>query len=411
MAGRSLSRPERRRTRSPWRRRAGPEAAPARRLPDTGQLRKYTETFGEDADYTINWPSYTDNGDGTVTDHVTGLVWQKADGGEMTWENALAYANRLSLAGHADWRLPTSGELFSIVNHNRVNPALPTDYFPPTGAEYWWSSTVRADNRSRVWVVNAGGGIGAHPKNESRSAGGELAIHVRCVRDPTSSRAAALSEHLSNNGDGSVTDNATGLVWQQTGAGSTMTWEEALAYAETLSLGGHDDWRLPSIQELRSLSDDRFLRPSVDRRYFPGMQSSPYWSSTSQVNRPTRAWNVDFDSGLVSYEEKSSRQFVRCVRGGALEPHPTGWNGQPASTASSSPGQPGPGGRPPQNPIMRVLDANGDGSISADEIAEAPTALRSLDANGDGRISREELRPPGDRPAGNRRPDGPPRQR
>ena len=61
------------------------------KLPDTGQTEHYTATYGEDADYLINPPSFTDNGNGTITDNITGLMWQKTDGGEMTYENAAVY--------------------------------------------------------------------------------------------------------------------------------------------------------------------------------------------------------------------------------------------------------------------------------------------------------------------------------
>ena len=76
------------------------------RLPDTGETTSYTSTFGEDNDYTINAPFFIDNGDGTVTDTITGLMWQKSDGGEMTIENARTYCSTLTLAGYSDWRLP-----------------------------------------------------------------------------------------------------------------------------------------------------------------------------------------------------------------------------------------------------------------------------------------------------------------
>ena len=67
-------------------------------LPETGQTTSYTSTQGEDADYIINPLSYTDNGDGTITDNNTGLMWQKVDGGEMTFENASTYCENLTLA-------------------------------------------------------------------------------------------------------------------------------------------------------------------------------------------------------------------------------------------------------------------------------------------------------------------------
>ena len=65
------------------------------RLPDTGVNKSYTDTFGEDADFTINQPYFINNGNGTVTDSVTGLIWQQTDGGEMTIENAIIYCNNL----------------------------------------------------------------------------------------------------------------------------------------------------------------------------------------------------------------------------------------------------------------------------------------------------------------------------
>ena len=73
-----------------------------RKLPDTGQTGHFGSAFGEDSDYTINAPSYTNNGDGTITDRVTGLQWQQTDGGEMTWDNARNACDALVLAGKDD---------------------------------------------------------------------------------------------------------------------------------------------------------------------------------------------------------------------------------------------------------------------------------------------------------------------
>jgi len=285
-------------------------------LPDTGQTGDHTATFGEDSDFTFNPPSYTDNGNGMVTDNVTGLMWQQADGGEMTWDDAVVYAESLTLGGHSDWRLPFSHELFSIVDHGRGNPALNTDYFSESNAQYWWSGDERADDPSRVWVTNAGGGIGAHPKSETISAGGTKRIHVRCVRDESGSAPGVLTPAFTDNGDATVTDDNTALQWQQEGAASPMAWEQALAYAEGLSLGGHDDWRLPNIKELRSISDDALFGPSVDATYFTDARAEIYWSSTTELNNTTQAWAMDAAYGLVSYEAKSNELYVRCVRGG-----------------------------------------------------------------------------------------------
>jgi len=289
------------------------------RLPDTGQTTSSTSSYGEDSDYTINPPSFTDNGDGTVTDNVTGLMWQKTDVGEMTWESAAAYAAGLGLGGHSDWRLPTNHELFSILNHSG-NPALDAIYFTLSSAEYWWTSETLAGDPSRVWVANAGGGTGPHPKSETISAGGSKRFHARCVRGGSSS--ARPKPSFRDNGDGTVTDLDTGLIWQQAEATAAMNWEAALRYAENLSLAGYSDWRLPNVKELQSLNDETITNPSIDKKYFPGASDSKCWSSTTLAKQSPRAWYMDFQYGIATYDDKTSSLLVRCVRAGAANTVP-----------------------------------------------------------------------------------------
>jgi hypothetical protein len=282
------------------------------RLPDTGQTTSYTSTQGEDADYTINPPSYTDNGNGTITDNITGLIWQKTDGGEMTFENASVYIKIVNLGGYSDWRLPTSFELFSINNYDRLNPALNTNYFTITAAEYWWTSETRADDKLLVWVVNAGGGVGAHPKTETISAGGTKRFHVRSVRNPKS--IDILTDRYQDNSDGTISDNLTGLMWQKTQSTNTMTWEDALIYASNLTLAAKSGWRLPNIKELQSLNDTKLNKPSFDKSIFTGMSTGNYWSSTSLVQVPAKAWDINIDYGIISYSDKTLKENVLCVR-------------------------------------------------------------------------------------------------
>lgn len=279
------------------------------KLPDTGQTQDTTKTFGEDADYAINPQAFTVNGDGTVTDQVTGLVWQQRDGGEMIWANAATYCQKLNLGGKTDWRVPSTYELYSIINHDR-NPALDPAIFTLTDAEYWWTANEQAGDSTRAWVVNAGGGIGAHPKNETISAGGAKRYHVRCVRNlPTS-----VPINLIDTGNSTVTDQNTRLMWQQGEATSAMTWEAALTYCEKLGLGNHEDWRLPNIKELQSISNEMRVRPAIDTTYFPQAQSARYWSSTTLFGKTNSAWFLDFAGGLSSYNEKTGALSVRCVR-------------------------------------------------------------------------------------------------
>lgn len=283
-------------------------------LPDTGQTISYTNTPGEDSDFSINPPTYTDNGNGTITDNVTGLMWQKTDGGEMVFENTSSYCTSLNLGGFTDWRLPTCIELFGINSHDKVNPALNTAFFTKTAAEYWWTGVLRTDDKTSVWVVNAGGGIGAHPKTETMSAGGTKRFHVRAVRNTMAP--VTLTDRFTDNSNGTVTDKLTGLVWQKTQSVLLMTWEEALIYASGLTLAGNSEWRLPNIKELQSLNDEKLSKPSFNRTYFPNVISGNYWSSTTLMNATTKAWDLNVDYGIVSYNEKILKENVLCVTGG-----------------------------------------------------------------------------------------------
>lgn len=278
-------------------------------LPDTGQVTDYTATFGEDVDYVINPPVYTLNGDGTVTDQVTGFMWQQTDGGEITFPNAITYCQNLDLAGYTDWTLPQNVQLFGILNHDRL-PALNATVFPTTTAEYWWSANAQVDDATKIWVVNSSGGTGPHPMNETLSAGGSKRYHTRCVRNAP----VSVTSNLTANGDGTVTDHNTGLLWQQGEVTPTLTWKGALNYCEGLTLGDQADWRMPNIKELQSLADITRLNPALDTTYFPSAQPTRYWSSTTQFGHVVAAWFADFIDGRTSYNDKTGSLVVRCVR-------------------------------------------------------------------------------------------------
>lgn len=289
-----------------------------KKLPDTGQTRKYSLNMGEDADYTINPPSLTVNPNGTVTDNVTGLMWQQADGGEMTFEQAAPYCSALRLGGFSDWRLPTCLELFSILNHSLVNPALDPAVFTRSAAEYWWTCETRIDDATKVWAANAGGGIGAHPKTETRSAGGTKSFNVRAVRTVTPPQ--TVQSRFVRTTFGTVSDVATGLMWLGNPLSDSLTWEQALAAARNLTTGGFSDWRLPNVKELQSLNDETALRPSVNTQIFSGFTTARYWASTTLPNQTSRAWFLDTEYGIVSYDDKTKRLRIVAVRGGLTTP-------------------------------------------------------------------------------------------
>lgn len=74
--------------------------------------------FGQDAQHPGPRPAYQDNGDGTITDINTGLTWVQARGAKVTWNEAMAGAAACRVGGHADWRMPTIKELYSLINFN-----------------------------------------------------------------------------------------------------------------------------------------------------------------------------------------------------------------------------------------------------------------------------------------------------
>ena len=128
--------------------------------------------------------------------------------------------------------------------------------------------------------------------------------------------APAFAAGFVDNGDSSVTDTETGLMWQQTTAADEMTWEEAISYCESLTLAGYSDWRLPNRVELQSLLDYTRYDPAIDTMAFPDTKSAYYWSSTTFVYETTRAWRVRFYDGVVFMYNKPKTHYVRAVRGG-----------------------------------------------------------------------------------------------
>jgi hypothetical protein len=95
---------------------------------------------------------FIDNGNGTVTDTGTGLMWQQGISGVYIWQEALSYCENLSLAGYDDWRLPNIHELQSLVDYNSYNPAINTLYFPIASSSFYLSSTTLT-NYSTPWVA------------------------------------------------------------------------------------------------------------------------------------------------------------------------------------------------------------------------------------------------------------------
>ena len=273
--------------------------------------------WGQDACYKKNESKYRDNNDGTITDLVTGLVWEKDMGAKMTFEEAQKKANELRKGGYDDWRVPTIKELYSLIQftgqamgEKSVRPFIDAKYFDqPTGNRsagereidaQTWSSTiyngsVMGGQKAAFGVNFVDGRIKGYPLTKR---GEPNKMFFRLVRGNSDYG----KNNLVDNGDGTVTDFATGLMWQKEDNGKLYDWQEALKYAEALTLGGYDDWHLPDAKELHSIVDyDR--SPSTTNsaaisplfsisqiKYEKNVVDYPFfWSSTTHLDGPTPA--------------------------------------------------------------------------------------------------------------------------
>lgn len=140
------------------------------KISDSGQDQSYTSTFGEDHDYTISSPSFTDNGNGSITDNITGLVWTKCsmgedgvmdnsalcDGthGEYKWQQSIDACENLVHGGRSNWRLPTFPELFTLVDFGNPGKGVVAidDIFKGTGFTDCYN---QSPGWSTIWTVLA----------------------------------------------------------------------------------------------------------------------------------------------------------------------------------------------------------------------------------------------------------------
>jgi len=287
--------------------------------------------YGQDAQYSNFQASYTTSSDGlTVKDNVTGLTWQQSyDDGTYYWaktQTLVGDLNKQNYGGYNDWRLPTIKELYSLWNGSIGWPYIDTNYFSINYSSeeelshaIFWSSdkyTGVMGNTSEntpgaelAFGVNFGTGhikaynISAGPKHLVRFVRGNLTYAVNLFQD---------------NGDGTISDLATGLMWQKTDNGSGIDWEHALAYVQMQNKTnylGHNDWRLPNTKELQSLvdytrspgaTDPANVGPAINPLFSctaitndGGKADYPYyWTGTSAISKPngvdSNAWYVAF---------------------------------------------------------------------------------------------------------------------
>lgn len=259
-----------------------------------------------DADNTYTWydsnPETNCGVPGTLGDGITSFDTEQ-------FINAL---NSHNYGGFNDWRMPTIKELASLVNRDVWDPIIDAGRFPGTQSDVYWSSTTETYDTGNVWYVFFFDG-----RHDSTGSSKASSLYVRAVRDGQSGLFddSIISGRMVDNGDDTVTDTAVGLMWQQTTAPGKYSWQNALSYAEGSEIAGYHDWRLPNINELKTLVDFTRDDPAIDPIAFLGT-ASWYWSSTTLAINTHSAWMVFLSHGNATYTGKIDSNSVRAVRGG-----------------------------------------------------------------------------------------------
>jgi len=339
--------------------------------------------YGQDAHFQGNQPSYTDNGDGTITDNVTGLVWQKSYK-VMSFSEAVEAVKTFNAGGHSDWRIPSIKEAYSLIifsgkdvsskemnNSPYASPFIDKNYFDfeygsngsrPIDVQALTTTVYKGKTMGRdatVFGVNfADGRIKGYPIIDPRERS-EKKFTVRFVRGNLDYG----KNNFADNGDGTINDLATGLMWQKTDSKTSMNWEEALAWAQEKNAEnylGHSDWRLPNVKELQSIVDyTRSPQETKSAAIDPIFEISKikveenlgnypfFWSSTTHENirGADAACYVSFGEALGFFgPPHSSQKRLMDVHGaGAQRSDPK------AGSASRF-----PQGRGPQGDVIRI---------------------------------------------------------
>ncbi|MEI8386252.1 MAG: DUF1566 domain-containing protein [Verrucomicrobiota bacterium] len=342
---------------------------------------------GQDAQQKHSRSSYKPGADGlTVRDNITGLTWQRSPdtngdaklnrGDKLTLAQALALPGKLNAAkfgGFDDWRLPAIKELYSLFDARGADPSGPSDAdtssltpfidtkffqfaYGDTGKgertidSQYASSTKYVGKGARgfdkLFGVNfADGRIKGY---DLMMPGGreEKTFFVQCVRG----NPGYGKNDFCDNGDGTVTDRATGLMWSKADSGAGMNWRDALAWVQKMNAEkflGRDDWRLPDVKELQSIVD--YTRSPDTTR---SAAIDPVFRCTTTTNEDGKAdfpfyWSATTHAGLHGAGAAMYVAFGRAA----------GWMSPRAFAGGPPPERPVGPGLPPGPPPQQGNDA------------------------------------------------------
>ncbi len=328
--------------------------------------------WGQDANYEGFQARYYDHGDGTITDNITGLMWQADPNGydKAPWMEAMNNASNgnITTGGHSDWRVPTIKELYSLIDFrgedcqwweesggtdtSELTPFIDTNYF---GFKYgdtskgehvvqaqYWSSTqyvsTTMNNVHTVFGVNFADGT-LKGYGTTLKGGTPNYSYVQYVRGGDNYGV----NDLEDNGDGTITDWSTGLMWKQYDSGSGMNWSDALDHAESMTFAGYYDWRLPDAKELHSI-----VNYSV----------SPTTNGTPTIDPLFNCTKIK--------DEANNDTFPYYWTGTTLHNWTTGTNGSFAIYAAFGQAYGWMEKMPPGSGVYNLIDVHGAGALRAD---------------------------------------------
>jgi len=298
------------------------------------------ENTGQDAEFQTGlvWPQPRFNLSGElVEDLLTGLWWtQKSNFAEfpLNWQESLDFVanmNRETCLGFNDWRLPSRGELRSLLSFQHSRPALPESHpFKDVFHGWYWTSTSAAISPSHAWYVHMAGarmfyggkdqsylvwpvrGTGRNvlPVTGQKKCYDEKGNEIECAgsgQDGEYRSGCPWPQPRFNIHGDVIVDELTGLHWAQRASltDKPVTWCKGLSLvAELKSSHPHQHWRMPTINELESLVDCSRARPALAAEKLFDNIKDVYWSSTTSMYEPDWAWALYMDKGAVGVGQK-----------------------------------------------------------------------------------------------------------
>ena len=357
--------------------------------------------YGQDAQFEGNQPDYTDNGDGTITDNVTSLMWTKTcdtdgDGDidyddKMSYDEAIASASSVNVGGYSDWRLPSIKEQYSLILFSGIDPSgyegptsglvpfIDTDYFDfaygdenageriidaQMATTNIYVGTTMGGDETMFGVNFADGRIKGYGTGPMPGQTEDKKFYVYYVRGNTD---YGIND-LEDNADGTISDNATDLMWTQDDSGEGLNWEETLAWVQqknTENYLGYSDWRLPNVKELQSIVDytrapSTTNSASVDPLFNctqiideGGNDNYPfYWSGTTHAN-----WTEDtgYFGAYVAFGEALGWMEEPPMSGNFTLMDVHGAGAQRSDPKSGDPAN-WPHGNGPQGDVIRIYN-------------------------------------------------------